>query len=68
MVKRLTLERAIEGNGAVPVEETVLAHTATGLNKNTLEARVIIVFRDKDGTEWEYNDTKKFRLKKVKKS
>lgn len=66
-MKRQTLEEAIENNGAEPVEETVLSHTGFGLNKNTLEARVIIVFRDKDGNEWEYNGCKKFRLKRAPK-
>jgi hypothetical protein len=56
-----TLEWAVENNQAKPIEETVLPHTG-GLHKNTVEARVIIVFRDKNGVEWVYNDVRKFRL------
>jgi hypothetical protein len=62
-VKRLTLERAIEENGATLIDEEVVTHTGHA-DKNTIEARVILVYRDKDGTEWEYNDVRKFRLKK----
>jgi hypothetical protein len=60
---RKTLEWAVAENGAEPYEETVMSHTTLGLDGNTLEARVIIAFRDKDGNEWLFNDTKKFRMK-----
>lgn len=62
-MKRLTLERAVAENGAELTDEELVTHTSM-INKNTIEARVIIVFEDQDGTEWEYNDVRKFRLKK----
>ncbi len=65
--RRPTLEEAVASNMAAPFEETVLSHTdSSSTRKNTIEARVVIGFRDKDGNEWEYNGCRKFRLKPMR--
>jgi hypothetical protein len=62
-MKRLSLEKAIEQNGATLVDEELVTHTGSP-SRNTIDARVIIVYRDKDGTEWEFNDVRRFTLKR----
>jgi len=47
-------------------EEQVVAHQQELTDKRVVEARVILVYRDKYGHDWECNKVIKCRVKRVK--
>jgi hypothetical protein len=53
-------------NKLILYEEQVVAHQKELTDKRVVEARVILVYRDKYGYDWECNKVIKCRVKRTK--